>query len=48
MIGNKITTKKIIKNAMQKIINKKKKKILHLPHSYGCPTNPFHPFFLRI
>jgi hypothetical protein len=23
-------------------------KIPHLPHSKGCPINPFHPFFFRI
>jgi hypothetical protein len=48
MIGNKITTKKINKECNAENLKKEKKKILHLPRSYGCPTNPFHPFFLRI
>jgi hypothetical protein len=46
MTGNKITKRKIQKcRAKEK---EKKKKTPRLPHSYGCPTNPFDPFFLRI
>jgi hypothetical protein len=47
MTGNKITKRKIQKcRAKEK--KKKKRKTPRLPHSYGCPTNPFDPFFLRI
>jgi hypothetical protein len=45
MIGNKITKKKINKKCSAE---NKKGKIPHLPRSYGCPINPFHPFFFKI
>jgi hypothetical protein len=45
MKGNKITKNKINKKCSAE---NKKEKIPYLPCSYGCPTNPFYPFFLRI
>jgi hypothetical protein len=45
MIGNKITTKKIIKNAMQKIINKKKEKNT-APTPFIWVSNQSLPSFL--
>ena len=40
-----MTKEKELRNEVHKI--KKEEKIPHFPWSFGCPINPFHPFFFK-